>query len=303
MTKWSEASRAARAIAALAAVAVVSACTTRAVKEAPIVDRSSQPVTAAVPSATDAPAGAGPPVLRTAPESRGDSYVVQRGDTLYSIALAFGQDYRDIARWNGVTDPARLTIGQSLRVAPPPAEEGAGAGVSVTPVTSAPAAQARPLDASEPAASAGTVPKAAPAGPAVAAGSVAPQSPVAPEPANGWIWPAGGSVIATFEDPRNKGIDIAGSAGDPVVAANDGNVVYVGSGLRGYGNLLIIKHSDDFLSAYAHNRQILVKEGQSVKRGQRVAELGQSDADRPKLHFEIRRRGQPVDPLKYLPAR
>jgi len=118
-----------------------------------------------------------------------------------------------------------------------------------------------------------------------------------------WAWPAAGKVIAPFSDSGNKGVDIAGQSGDSVTAAGAGKVVYVGAGLRGYGNLVIIKHNSSFLSAYAHNQKILVKEGQAVKRGQEIALLGDSDADRPKLHFEIRRQGKPVDPLKYLPKR
>jgi lipoprotein NlpD len=118
-----------------------------------------------------------------------------------------------------------------------------------------------------------------------------------------WQWPAPGKVIENFDETRNKGLDIAGNDGDPVAAAGDGEVVYVGSALRGYGNLVIVKHNDEFISAYAHNRQILVKQGQAVKRGQRIAEFGRSDAERIKLHFEIRRHGKPVDPLRYLPVR
>jgi lipoprotein NlpD len=118
-----------------------------------------------------------------------------------------------------------------------------------------------------------------------------------------WSWPIEGKVIETFNETRNKGIDILGKEGDPVLAAADGQVVYSGSGLRGYGNLVIVKHDDDFISAYAHNRQILVKQGQTVKRGQRIAELGKTDAEMPKLHFEIRRQGKPIDPLTVLPKR
>lgn len=118
-----------------------------------------------------------------------------------------------------------------------------------------------------------------------------------------WVWPGSGKVIATFNDSSNKGLDLAGNIGDPVIAAGSGKVVYVGSGLRGYGNLVIVKHNNNFLSAYAHNSEILVKEGQSVQKGQKIAALGNSDTDRPKLHFEIRRQGKPVDPVKYLPPR
>lgn len=121
------------------------------------------------------------------------------------------------------------------------------------------------------------------------------------EPA--WLWPAAGAVLAGFDEARNKGVDIAGQLGDPVLAAADGRVVYAGAGLRGYGNLVILKHNNTYLTAYAHNQSLLVKEDQTVRRGQRIAEMGNTDADRVKLHFEIRRQGKPVDPLRYLPNR
>jgi lipoprotein NlpD len=130
-----------------------------------------------------------------------------------------------------------------------------------------------------------------------------PAAAVAASSKGPWIWPSGGKVIATFSESSGKGIDIAGKAGDPVVAAGDGRIVYSGTGLRGYGKLVIIKHNATFLSAYAHNRNILVKEGQSVTQGQKIAEMGNTDADRVKLHFEVRRQGKPVDPLQYLPRR
>ena len=118
-----------------------------------------------------------------------------------------------------------------------------------------------------------------------------------------WIWPAQGSMLAGFDEAKNKGLDIAGKAGDAVIASADGRVVYAGAGLRGYGNLIILKHNNTFLTAYAHNQTLLVKEDQSVKKGQKIAEMGNSDADRVKLHFEIRRQGKPVDPARYLPAK
>ena len=119
----------------------------------------------------------------------------------------------------------------------------------------------------------------------------------------GWIWPAQGALIAGFSEVKNKGLDIGGKAGDPVIAAADGRVVYAGAGLRGYGNLIILKHNNTYLTAYAHNQTLLVKEDQSVQKGQKIAEMGNSDADRVKLHFEIRKQGKPVDPARYLPAR
>jgi lipoprotein NlpD len=142
---------------------------------------------------------------------------------------------------------------------------------------------------------------------AAAAPSVAPAPPQSKastvEPQGLWAWPSAGKVLERFDDTHNKGIDIGGNVGDPVWAANDGQVVYSGNGLRGYGKLVIIKHTDDYVSAYANNNEILVAQGQAVKRGQRIADLGMTDAASPRLHFEIRRRGTPVDPLTYLPPR
>jgi lipoprotein NlpD len=118
-----------------------------------------------------------------------------------------------------------------------------------------------------------------------------------------WIWPSSGKVIDGFDSPRNKGVDISGIEGEPIKAAADGEVVHVGSALRGYGNLVIIRHTGDYVTAYGHNRKVLVQQGQQVKRGQQIAELGRTDADRPKLHFELRHQGKPLDPVKYLPPR
>jgi lipoprotein NlpD len=229
--------------------------------------------------------------------------VVKRGDTLFQIALDHGHDWRDLARWNNLDDPSRIFVGQRLRLIPPE--------TAVSPVAVAPPVKAVPLP------SAGSTPAAAPATssgapspaptqaptPAPAPATAPTQAPVPAEERIDWAWPANGKVIETFDEQRNKGIDIAGNLGDPVLAAADGKVVYAGSGLRGYGNLLIIKHNNTFLSAYAHNRQLLVREGQLVRRGQLIAELGNSDAPSPRLHFEIRRQGRPIDPLAQLPAR
>jgi lipoprotein NlpD len=315
----------------LGLLVLLAGCTTTSLREAPIVERSERRTGAQSASSTAiAPAtAAGMPR-----EARDGGYVVQRGDTLYSIALAFGQDYRDLARWNGLDDPSRLQVGQTLRVQPP-LDGGSDVAVAAVPVAPVAAAEVRPLDApavqpSVPSA----VPSAAPSAPAAASSTppVVPSAGVAvpgpgpapapspsaaaagprasePKPASvadgglTWAWPAAGTVVETFDETRNKGIDITGKDGDPVLAASDGQVVYRGNGLRGYGNLVIIKHTDEFISAYAHNRAILVEQGQSVKRGQRIAEMGKSDADTPKLHFEVRRQGKPVDPLKLLPTR
>lgn len=260
-------------------------------RPAPVVDRTGTPTRTEKPVA-GAAAAAGP-----ARAARDGMYTVQRGDTMYSVAMTFGIDVRDLARWNNIADASVLSVGQTLRVVSP-----AGGAATVTPIAPAGTAEVRPLPlpGTAPAASApGT------AAPAVTAPPAAPE-PVRPAPADSsvqWHWPAPGKVIESFDETRNKGIDIAGNEGDPVIAAADGDVVYVGSALRGYGNLVIVKHNEEFISAYAHNRQVLVKQGQAVKRGQRIADFGRSDADRTKLHFEIRRQGKPVDPLRYLPAR
>ena len=275
------------------AVAVaLAACGTQ--RPAPVVDRSgSTPARAEKPVAPSAPPGS-----RSAKEG---VYTVQRGDTLYSIAIAFGIDMRDLARWNSLGDSAALVVGQQLRITPPPSSA-----ATVTPVAPSGVAEVRPLPL--PGAEAGSTAAAPPPPqtgpvPAPPADKVEPAKSAPTESTVPWQWPAPGKVIENFDETRNKGIDIAGNDGDPVIAAADGEVVYVGSALRGYGNLVIVKHTEEFISAYAHNRQILVKQGQAVKRGQRIAEFGRSDADRVKLHFEIRRQGKPVDPLRYLPTR
>lgn len=283
----------------------VGACTVTSMREAPIVDKSDR--SGARSEAARALEAA--PVAPPRREAKDGTYVVQRGDTLYSIALAFGQDFRDIARWNALDDPSKLAVGQALRVTPlegdapmPPA-----AAAAAVPVAPTAAVEARPLGAAPAAEVPAPLPPAASAAPSAPAAKAAettkPAAVAAIDTGFAWQWPAAGSVIATFDEARNKGIGIAGKEGDAVVAASDGQVVYSGSGLRGYGNLVIIKHTDDFISAYAHNRRILVKQGQAVKRGQRIAELGKTDSSVPKLHFEIRQRGKPVDPLNYLPPR
>ena len=233
-------------------------------------------------------------------------YTVKPGDTLIRVGLETGQNWRDIARWNGIENANLIEVGQVLRVAPPGAQV-AENGVMARPVAPTSSPQATPLgpagtaSAAKPAAS-------APAAPAASA------APAAPPPATStgadagddrmsFIWPASGTMIGGFDEAKNKGVDLAGKAGDAVLAAADGKVVYAGAGLRGYGNLIILKHNNTYLTAYAHNQALLVKEDQTVRKGQKVAEMGSSDADRVKLHFEIRRQGRPVDPLKYLPPR
>jgi lipoprotein NlpD len=225
-------------------------------------------------------------------------YTVRPGDTLIRIALDSGQNWRDVARWNNIENPNIIEVGQVLRVIPP---VGAAAEVAVArPVTPGSAVPGTGAPAS-----AASAPRAAPAAPIASLPPVSPTPAPAGEEDVPWAWPTNGAatVVASFDEQRNKGLDIAGKPGDPVLASADGRVVYAGAGLRGYGNLIILKHNNTYLSAYAHNQTLLVKEDQTVRKGQKIAEMGSSDADRVKLHFEIRRQGKPVDPARYLPAR
>jgi len=213
-------------------------------------------------------------------------YSVKPGDTLIRIGLDHGQNWRDIIRWNAIENPNLIEVGQVLRVLPPSAESAPEA-VVVKPVASPGSV---------------TSGQEIPANPA----SAKPPSNAATETteeAMTFGWPAAGSVQSTFDEAKNKGIDIAGKLGDSVMAAADGRVVYAGAGLRGYGNLIILKHNNNFLTAYAHNQTLLVREEQSVKKGQKIAEMGNSESEQTKLHFEIRKQGKPIDPIKLLPNR
>ncbi len=278
----------------VAAAAALGACSTGT--RAPVVER--------LPSgraAAPKPAGAVPSA------QTGEAfYTVKRGDTLYSIALEHGVDYRDVAQWNFLDDPTKLRVGQTLRVKPP--EDTLAPGVQVGAAPGAGRLEARPLDSSGPPAPAGarTEPKALrlPYSKENVA-SLAPKTDVASQAsaeASQFIWPVKGKVLAGFSEPRSKGIDIEGKPGQPVLAAAAGRVTYVGSGIPGLGKLVVIKHDNGFITVYAHNRAILVKEQQKVAQGQPIAEVGSSDSDRPKLHFQIRKGASPVDPLKYLPS-
>jgi lipoprotein NlpD len=232
-------------------------------------------------------------------------YTVRVGDTMNRIAADNGQSVRDIAKWNNLDNPNLIEVGQVLRVVPPDIDASAVASRGVAGSKLEP----RPLDAKAPAAPAAAATAVPPGTPVAAAAPAAPPAepkPAAPKTGDDdvdWMWPANGSVVASFDEVRNKGLAIAGKAGDPVYAAADGRVVYAGSGLRGYGNLVIVKHNNTYLTAYAHNQSLLVKEDQVVRRGQKIAEMGSSDADRVQLHFEIRRQGKPIDPAKLLPSR
>jgi len=311
--------------AALAAL-TLAGCSSRPV-QAPVIDRA--PPAAARPAA--------PPVVDMRPET----YTVKRGDTLFSIALDQGHDYKELAAWNKLDNANLIRPGQQLRLKPPAGAQEAP--VTVSPVTSSGRVETRPLGAqgplraesaarpagvqesikSEPQArklpyspenvallqrgetrpAAGPIPAPAlePAPAPAAAPTGKTDADIDDEDKVEWGWPVRGRLLAGFSEASNKGLDIAGKLGDPVIAAAPGRVVYSGSGLRGYGKLVIIKHNKTYLSAYAHNKDILVKEGQSVVKGQKIAEIGNTDTDAPKLHFEIRKLGKPVDPARFLP--
>ncbi|MEZ5608120.1 MAG: peptidoglycan DD-metalloendopeptidase family protein [Burkholderiaceae bacterium] len=297
-------------MAVVLAAALMAGCSSTSVNRAPVEDRNVG--TAAVVPGVD---------VATLPgaENAGKPgyYTVRAGDTIMKIATEVGQPWREIVGWNKLDNPNAIEVGQVLRVVPPVG--------SVPPAAPAPAPAppetaraAHPAERKAPVAVATqTTPGAAAPAPAASApapaasathAAAAPPPPPSPPPSAGadtikFIWPAKGPVIARFDDDKNKGLGIGGKEGEPVVAAADGRVVYAGAGLRGYGNLVIIKHNNTFLTAYAHNKKLLVKEDQNVKKGQEIAEMGSTDADRVKLHFEIRRSGKPVDPARYLPPR
>ena len=258
-------------------------------------------------------------------ELRPDSYVVKPGDTLYSIALEHGLDYRELAIWNGIDNPGAIRVGQQLRLTAPAST------VTTAPLkTPGGTVQAKPLGTGPTPVSpsgAGTV-MSEPKGvrvpysdqalaqlskPEVAAPArIEPprteaRTETAADTARGpddldWAWPVRGKIIATFNDASSKGIAISGKLGQPVLASAPGRVIFSGSGIRGFGKLIVIKHNNTYLSVYAHNNELLVKEGQNISRGQKIAEMGSTDADQVKLHFEIRRFGKPIDPLKLLPT-
>ncbi|MCL2021259.1 MAG: peptidoglycan DD-metalloendopeptidase family protein [Betaproteobacteria bacterium] len=324
---------------ALCTALILAACASSSM--APVEDRSRSS-----PSAVTQPAGPG-------------YHVVKQGETLYGIALEYGQDYREVAAWNYLTDPSRISIGQTLRVWPPGATSASGsdAAVSTAPIIGGVAVEQRPLDgavgspqpvsslntehvkrepmggkepysdaryaalsnppaysvpqdattstatsaASQPPASSTSAAPAATTATVVTTTPAASEQPTASASGIVWAWPADGKVIGNFA--QYKGVEISGKVGDQIRAAADGKVVYTGDSLRGYGNLVIVKHNNSYLTAYAHNRKILVKEGQNVKRGAIIAEMGNSDSDVVKLHFEVRMQGTPVDPLNYLPKK
>ncbi|KWE22789.1 peptidase [Burkholderia cepacia] len=265
-----------RAICVAAFSTLLAACATR-LDNAPVVDRSGSLGTTA----------AAQPAVPLPPAPPG-YYRVKPGDTLYRIALENGQNYRDIAAWNNLANPNQIEVDQLLRVSPQAGAAVAGTQVAA-PIGGAAVATA-PLSSGPATPAAGTSSVATP--PAAAAASSGPVT---------FAWPARGPVLNGFDDAKNKGVNIGGTAGEAVKAAADGRVVYSGNGLRGYGNLIIIKHDATYLTAYAHNRALMVKEGDAVTKGQKIAEMGNSDSDRVMLHFEVRRQGKPVDPLKYLP--
>ncbi len=283
--------------AALSASLLVAAgCSTR-MSNAPVEDRGTNAVRTQPASAPDLV----DPKLLPGFENAGKPgyYTVRPGDTMIRIGLESGQNWRDIVRWNNLDNPNIIEVGQVLRVIPPVVDPMQAVTRPVSPSAAVVGTATPPLaPASRPASA--PVAAATPAPPPVPA---VVNPPLTGDEDVGWIWPAQGALLGGFDDAKNKGLDIGGRAGDAVVASADGKVVYSGAGLRGYGNLIILKHNNTFLTAYAHNQTLLVKEDQSVKKGQKIAEMGSSDADRVKLHFEIRRQGKPVDPARYLPPR
>jgi lipoprotein NlpD len=314
----------ARLLVLASILAFAAGCASR--QPAPVADRAPPPPPPVAPEPPP-PAVPAKPVEKPVP-----THVVKRGDTMVSIALQYGLDYRELAAWNGIVNVNVISVGQVLALAPPSGTPGSvvapgaivatplatpGSPIEARPLANTPDLKVEPrgqkLPYSDKALAQLSTPETG-APPAASAPPVAaPTSPVAPPAADpgkapaatsedvDWIWPVKGKVLSAFTE-ATKGMDIAGKKGAPVVAAAAGRVVYAGAGLRGYGKLVIIKHNNTWLSAYAHNDNIVVKEQQDVKRGQKIAEMGSTDTDQVKLHFEVRKQGKPVDPAKVLPA-
>lgn len=277
-------------------VAIVSACSSPAVR---------------APVGRDASRQKAPPAARSVPSARTSAdpatYTVRKGDTLYSIAFRFGANFRSVARWNRIGPPYTIYPGQRLVLA----EKRTAPARKVTKPRKR-TASPKPTPKTKPRVATRERPRPVKKTPPPTA---KPKTTKAPPKANRpsssssnarvarWAWPAKGKVIRRFKQQGNRGLDIAGAVGAPVYASAPGRVVYSGSGLIGYGKLIIIKHNERFLTAYAHNRKVLVSEGQRVSRGARIAEMGSTGTNRVKLHFEIRRDGRPVDPARYLPKR
>lgn len=321
-------------IAILIAAAIAAGCVSSRpapVSERTPASRAAAPVPVPAPQVTTAkPSPVKPAAAPTEPRS--DTYTVKPGDTLYSIALENGLDYRDLALWNGVDNPGSLRVGQQLRLTAPasvvtaPLKAPAGAvaakplGTGPTPPAVTAAAPASGAVVSEPRGvrvpysdqalaqlSKPEPPAAVRIEPPKAETRVEPRPESGGDTARGpddldWAWPVRGKVVATFNDASSKGIAIAGKLGQPVLASAPGRVIFSGTGIRGFGKLIVIKHNNTYLSVYAHNNELVVKEGQNVSKGQKIAEMGNTDADQVKLHFEIRRFGKPIDPMKLLPT-
>ena len=303
--------------AILLSCAALAGCSTVKLNPAPVVSRTATPVGSAMQPGAAASTASAPGAAASAPLPAG-YYRVQRGDTLRSIARSHGQSWQQLAAMNQLSNPNIIEVGQVLRVSPTAAPLAGASGAAVASPAAAPSApqavalapagsaarQAAPAPAPassarpEPAAAATPRPSPAPSGPATPA-------PGAHAVAGGlsWSWPAQGRVVQGYNGGSSKGLDIAGKAGEPVRAAAAGKVVYAGNELRGFGNLVIVKHNAEYISVYAHNQKLLVHEGEEVRRGQTIALMGSTDASRVELHFEVRLRGKPIDPTQVLPPR
>ncbi len=271
----------ARCMASLLMLALVAGCSSR--PPAPIEDRS---------GGRSAPTP-GPQVKPDYGTSlaAGKPYRVVRGDTLYSIAFRLGVDFRDLASWNGIPAPYTIYVGQTLQT-----RVEAKVAVKAEPKSSSPAAE--PAAKSTPKTASPQQNKSS-----SAKSASKPKTAVALGPVSEWLWPGRGKVIRSYSSSLHKGVDIAGTRGDPVRAAAAGVVVYAGTGVKGYGALLIVKHNDLYLSAYGHNDVLDVAEGDNVKAGQQIAQMGSTGTDRVKLHFEIRKQGKPINPTALLSKR
>lgn len=289
--------------AAAAAAALLAGCSSLDRGSVPIVDRSEY-----------SQASGGDRYVPGSARDSGRTHTVAPGDTLYNISVRYGLDTRELAQLNAISDPTQLRLGQVLHLPESvrePRSLSDASGVRVTRVTqAAPISEATVAKtptvtntpASEGTSAAAGAKAAEPAGAAKApAPAQTAQKLPAVVPGTRLLWPARGEVLADYAK-NGKGLDIGGTVGSVVVAAADGQVLFVGDGVKGYGNLVIIKHTPTIVTAYGHNSKVVVKVNDRVKAGQKIAEMGDTDADRPMLRFEVRDKGKPVDPMKYLPA-
>jgi lipoprotein NlpD len=294
-------------VAVITGVLALGACSTSSTgpKMAPVEDRG---MSSSSPQRRGWAPGTVAPVPGSENAGKPGYFTVRPGDTVRQIGRETNVAWQDIVRWNNLANPNQIEIGQALRVVAPvgnsnPVNNGAaGSGSAISNTPGNTSTGSRPVASVVVGGGEPTPARAVVQAPLAPAATAPGSTAASGDDAVSWIWPNAGPVLAGFDEVKNKGLAIGGRAGDTVMAAADGVVYYAGP-LRGYGNLVILKHNNTYLTAYGHNQTLLVKEDQTVRKGQKIAEMGSSESDRVKLHFEVRRNGKPVDPIRFMPVR